>query len=76
MIKRYSAPTHLDVLPYLEEWHHELEDGSVQIWVQCNEIIDDTTKPRWVRLGDLYEAAVLSGLRDVSKSSMIKEYVK
>jgi hypothetical protein len=42
-------------MPYLSEWHHELEDGNVQIWVQCNDSDAEGIKPQWVRLGDLME---------------------
>ena len=76
MIKRYSAPTHLDVLSRLSEWHHELEDGSIQILVQCNEIVDDSTKPHWVRLGDLFENAVLNQLPEISMSTLVAAYLK
>lgn len=55
VIKKFIDPTHLDVYPFLTEWHHELEDGSIKIWVQCNELVDDNTKPHWIRLGDLME---------------------
>jgi hypothetical protein len=55
MIKRFNPPTHLDPMPYLSEWHHEMEDGSVQIWVQTNEVVDENSKPHWRRLGDLLE---------------------
>jgi|GEM_PF-2638614 len=64
MIKRFNPPTHLDPMPYLSEWHHEMEDGSVQIWVQTNEVVDENSKPHWRRLGDLYEQACLLDIKD------------
>lgn len=76
MIKRYSIPTHLDVLPLYSEWHCEMEDGSIQIWVQANEIIDDNTKPHWIRLGDLFENAVLNQMPEISTSTLVTAYLK
>ena len=76
MIKRFNQPTHLDPMPYLSEWHHEIENGHVQIWVQTNEIVDDSTKPRWVRLGDLYEHAVVTGLRTLNTRDWVESYIK
>ena len=56
MIKKMmTTPCSLNNEPYLTEWHHEMEDGSVHIWVQCNEVVDDNAKPQWVRLGDILE---------------------
>jgi hypothetical protein len=55
MIQRFSPPTHLDVAPQYEQYYVESEDGSVEIWIQMNEIIDEDTKPHWVRLGYLFE---------------------
>jgi len=55
MIIRYNAPTHLDVMEYLTEWHHELEDGTMQIWIQTSKLHGDNNKPQWIRLGDLLE---------------------
>jgi len=70
MIKRFNPPTHLDPMPYLSEWHHELEDGSVQIWVQCNEVVDENTKPRWRRFGDIVEEYA------VKENKSINDWIK
>lgn len=58
MIKKMiTIPTRLDSEPYLTEWHADVEP-KVQIWIQCSK---DLQAPKWIRLGELYEEAVLKG---------------
>ncbi len=51
MTKRFCRPTHLDEADYLTEWRNELEDGSIEIWIQTSK----EEKSKWVRIGDLLE---------------------
>ncbi len=46
-----TAPCSLNTEPYLCEWHADLQSG-MEIWIQTSE---DESKPKWVRLGSLYE---------------------
>lgn len=62
-----TLPTHLDHEPYLTEWHADVEPG-MQIWIQSSK---DQENPRWVRLGELFEHAILTK----KKSLSIKDWI-
>lgn len=76
MIKRFCMPTHLDVLPKYSEWRCEHEDGTVQIWVQITDIVDEHTKPHWVRLGDMYEYAMLKDMNGLDIAALVALYLQ
>ena len=62
-----TLPTHLDHEPYLTEWHADVEPA-IQIWIQCSR---DPENPRWIRLGELFEQAILAGKTTLSVEDLI-----
>jgi len=51
-----TAPCHLNNEEYLCLWYHTMDNG-VQIWVQTSV---DESSPKWVRLGDWFERALIN----------------
>jgi hypothetical protein len=70
VINKIVAPSKLCCEPYLTEWHANLEIG-MQIWIQTSQ---DPENPKWIRLGDLYEATVAANKTSDTLTDWIASY--
>jgi len=66
-----TNPTHLDKEKFLCEWYADT-GTTKKIWVQTSQ---DEMNPKWKRLGDVLEEAILYPHSDPSLEYWMKNYI-